>query len=77
MWLTCRSQTLCVSISDAAPRLLQENQKYLSQLTSLMQEAADEQAKSIVVSYMLCLLWETVKWQKHKCLKRQKASPIN
>ncbi|XP_063338618.1 inhibitor of nuclear factor kappa-B kinase subunit alpha-like [Pelmatolapia mariae] len=34
--------------SDAAPRLLQENQKYLSQLTSLMQEAADEQAKSIV-----------------------------
>ncbi|KAJ0060368.1 hypothetical protein NL108_010169 [Boleophthalmus pectinirostris] len=34
--------------SDAAPRLLQENQKYLSQLTSLMQEAADDQAKSIV-----------------------------
>ncbi|MEQ2212389.1 hypothetical protein XENOCAPTIV_030057 [Xenoophorus captivus] len=34
--------------SDAAPRLLQENQKYLSQLTNLMQEAADEQAKSIV-----------------------------
>ncbi|CAB1311998.1 unnamed protein product [Coregonus sp. 'balchen'] len=34
--------------SDAAPRLLQENQKYLSQLTSLMQEAADEQSKSIV-----------------------------
>uniref|UniRef100_A0A8C5HTL1 Inhibitor of nuclear factor kappa-B kinase subunit alpha n=1 Tax=Gouania willdenowi TaxID=441366 RepID=A0A8C5HTL1_GOUWI len=29
---------------------LSENQKYLSQLTSLMQEAADEQAKSIVVS---------------------------
>uniref|UniRef100_A0A8C6TLZ6 Inhibitor of nuclear factor kappa-B kinase subunit alpha n=1 Tax=Neogobius melanostomus TaxID=47308 RepID=A0A8C6TLZ6_9GOBI len=37
-------------ILDAAPRLLQENQKYLSQLTSLMQEAADEQAKSMVVS---------------------------
>uniref|UniRef100_A0A8C8IYR6 Inhibitor of nuclear factor kappa-B kinase subunit alpha n=1 Tax=Oncorhynchus tshawytscha TaxID=74940 RepID=A0A8C8IYR6_ONCTS len=37
--------------SDAAPRLLQENQKYLSQLTSLMQEAADEQSKSIVVSW--------------------------
>ncbi|XP_061561731.1 inhibitor of nuclear factor kappa-B kinase subunit alpha-like [Phycodurus eques] len=34
--------------SDAAPRLLQETQKYLSQLTSLMQEAADEQAKSMV-----------------------------
>ncbi|XP_034049586.1 inhibitor of nuclear factor kappa-B kinase subunit alpha-like isoform X2 [Thalassophryne amazonica] len=34
--------------SDAAPRLLQENHKYLSQLTSLMQETADEQAKSIV-----------------------------
>ncbi|CAB1337936.1 unnamed protein product, partial [Coregonus sp. 'balchen'] len=34
--------------SDAAPRLLQENQKYLSQLTSLMQEAADEQSKSVV-----------------------------
>ncbi|XP_014839470.1 PREDICTED: inhibitor of nuclear factor kappa-B kinase subunit alpha-like [Poecilia mexicana] len=34
--------------SDGAPRLLQENQKYLSQLTNLMQEAADEQAKSIV-----------------------------
>ncbi|KAG8008775.1 Inhibitor of nuclear factor kappa-B kinase subunit alpha, partial [Nibea albiflora] len=34
--------------SDAAPRLLQENQKYLTQLTSLMQEAADEQTKSIV-----------------------------
>uniref|UniRef100_A0A665VR63 Inhibitor of nuclear factor kappa-B kinase subunit alpha n=1 Tax=Echeneis naucrates TaxID=173247 RepID=A0A665VR63_ECHNA len=46
------SQRVCVSfpLSDAAPRLLQENQKYLSQLTSLMQEAADEQAKSIVVS---------------------------
>lgn len=29
---------------------MQENQKYLSQLTSLMQEAADEQTKSIVVS---------------------------
>uniref|UniRef100_A0A7N8Y9X3 Inhibitor of nuclear factor kappa-B kinase subunit alpha n=1 Tax=Mastacembelus armatus TaxID=205130 RepID=A0A7N8Y9X3_9TELE len=41
--------------SDAAPRLLQENQKYLSQLTSLMQEAADEQAKSIVVSYSVVL----------------------
>lgn len=40
---------LCV-VSDAAPRLLQENQRYLSQLTSLMQEAADEQTKSIVVS---------------------------
>lgn len=37
--------------SDAAPRLLQENQRYLSQLTSLMQEAADEQSKSIVVSW--------------------------
>ncbi|KAK0146261.1 Inhibitor of nuclear factor kappa-B kinase subunit alpha [Merluccius polli] len=35
--------------SDAAPRLLQENQRYLSQLTSLMQDAAEEQAKSIVV----------------------------
>ncbi|XP_019730013.1 inhibitor of nuclear factor kappa-B kinase subunit alpha-like isoform X1 [Hippocampus comes] len=34
--------------SDAAPRLLQETQKYLSQLTSLMQEAVDEQAKSMV-----------------------------
>uniref|UniRef100_A0A665VQZ2 Inhibitor of nuclear factor kappa-B kinase subunit alpha n=1 Tax=Echeneis naucrates TaxID=173247 RepID=A0A665VQZ2_ECHNA len=46
------SPLFCVSfpLSDAAPRLLQENQKYLSQLTSLMQEAADEQAKSIVVS---------------------------
>lgn len=39
--------------SDAAPRLLQENQRYLSQLTSLMQEAADEQSKSIVVSSSL------------------------
>uniref|UniRef100_A0A3Q3LBL3 Inhibitor of nuclear factor kappa-B kinase subunit alpha n=1 Tax=Mastacembelus armatus TaxID=205130 RepID=A0A3Q3LBL3_9TELE len=43
------------SVFDAAPRLLQENQKYLSQLTSLMQEAADEQAKSIVVSYSVVL----------------------
>ncbi|XP_061731882.1 inhibitor of nuclear factor kappa-B kinase subunit alpha-like isoform X1 [Nerophis ophidion] len=34
--------------SDAAPRLLQETHKYLSQLTSLMQEAADEQAHSMV-----------------------------
>lgn len=50
--------SLCmrVAFSDAAPRLLQENQKYLSQLTSLMQEAADEQAKSIVVS-PLVLIW--------------------
>lgn len=39
--------------SDAAPRLLQENQRYLSQLTSLMQEATDEQSKSIVVSSCL------------------------
>lgn len=39
--------------SDAAPRLLQENQKYLSQLTSLMQEAAEEQTKSIVVSSLV------------------------
>lgn len=37
--------------SDAAPRLLEENQRYLSQLTSLMQEAADDQARSIVVSF--------------------------
>lgn len=43
---------MCFS-SDAAPRLLQENQKYLSQLTSLMQEAADDQAKSIVVSSLV------------------------
>lgn len=44
--------------SDGAPRLLQENQKYLSQLTNLMQEAADEQAKSIVVSswLMFCFM---------------------
>lgn len=41
---------MCFPLSDAAPRLLQENQRYLSQLTSLMQEAADEQTKSIVVS---------------------------
>lgn len=41
--------SLC-DFSDAAPRLLQENQRYISQLTSLMQEAADEQTKSIVVS---------------------------
>uniref|UniRef100_A0A8C2WM69 Inhibitor of nuclear factor kappa-B kinase subunit alpha n=1 Tax=Cyclopterus lumpus TaxID=8103 RepID=A0A8C2WM69_CYCLU len=34
---------------DAAPRLLQENERYLSQLTSLMHEATDEQTKSIVV----------------------------
>ncbi|XP_034413896.1 inhibitor of nuclear factor kappa-B kinase subunit alpha-like [Cyclopterus lumpus] len=34
--------------SDAAPRLLQENERYLSQLTSLMHEATDEQTKSIV-----------------------------
>uniref|UniRef100_A0A8D3ADZ3 Inhibitor of nuclear factor kappa-B kinase subunit alpha n=1 Tax=Scophthalmus maximus TaxID=52904 RepID=A0A8D3ADZ3_SCOMX len=39
--------------SDAAPRLLQENQKYLSQLTSLMQEAAVDQTNSIVVSSLL------------------------
>uniref|UniRef100_A0A8D3D1P6 Inhibitor of nuclear factor kappa-B kinase subunit alpha n=1 Tax=Scophthalmus maximus TaxID=52904 RepID=A0A8D3D1P6_SCOMX len=38
---------------DAAPRLLQENQKYLSQLTSLMQEAAVDQTNSIVVSSLL------------------------
>ena len=52
-WLDAHRLSVCVcvcSVSDAAPRLLQENQKYLSQLTSLMQEAADEQAKSIVVS---------------------------
>lgn len=49
---------MCVwfPFSDAAPRLLQENQKYLSQLTSLMQEAADEQAKSIVVSSLVLYL---------------------
>lgn len=45
------SLSLPAPSSDAAPRLLQENQKYLSQLTSLMQEAADEQSKSVVVSY--------------------------
>lgn len=48
MWLN--SRFMCFPLSDAAPRLLQENQRYLSQLTSLMQEAADEQTKSIVVS---------------------------
>uniref|UniRef100_A0A674N4E1 Inhibitor of nuclear factor kappa-B kinase subunit alpha n=1 Tax=Takifugu rubripes TaxID=31033 RepID=A0A674N4E1_TAKRU len=47
--LCCHSPAVNV-LSDAAPRLLQENQRYLSQLTSLMQEAADEQSKSIVVS---------------------------
>lgn len=45
------SLSLPAPSSDAAPRLLQENQRYLSQLTSLMQEAADEQSKSIVVSW--------------------------
>uniref|UniRef100_A0AAQ4PTD4 Inhibitor of nuclear factor kappa-B kinase subunit alpha n=1 Tax=Gasterosteus aculeatus aculeatus TaxID=481459 RepID=A0AAQ4PTD4_GASAC len=41
--------TVCVCpFSDAAPRLLQENERYLCQLTSLMQEATDEQTKSIV-----------------------------
>ncbi len=57
MWLSHGKQSVCVCLcvffSDAAPRLLQENQKYLSQLTSLMQEAADEQTKSIVVSLRL------------------------
>ncbi|XP_077595361.1 inhibitor of nuclear factor kappa-B kinase subunit alpha-like isoform X2 [Stigmatopora nigra] len=33
---------------DAAPRLLQETHKYLDHLNSLMREAADEQAKSMV-----------------------------
>ncbi|XP_077482197.1 inhibitor of nuclear factor kappa-B kinase subunit alpha-like [Stigmatopora argus] len=33
---------------DAAPRLLEETHKYLSHLNSLMREAADEQAKSMV-----------------------------
>ena len=49
-------------VSDAAPRLLQENQKYLCQLTSLMQEAADEQANSIVVSPLLskALVWISI-----------------
>uniref|UniRef100_A0A672YFV6 Inhibitor of nuclear factor kappa-B kinase subunit alpha n=1 Tax=Sphaeramia orbicularis TaxID=375764 RepID=A0A672YFV6_9TELE len=45
---------------DAAPRLLQENQKYLSQLTSLMQEAADEQAKSQVFLFYRGLLCQRV-----------------
>lgn len=46
--------TVCVCpFSDAAPRLLQENERYLCQLTSLMQEATDEQTKSIVVSSLM------------------------
>uniref|UniRef100_A0A3Q3EMD0 Inhibitor of nuclear factor kappa-B kinase subunit alpha n=1 Tax=Labrus bergylta TaxID=56723 RepID=A0A3Q3EMD0_9LABR len=53
--IACVSRSACsltalVRVDDAAPRLLQENQKYLSQLTSLMQDAADDQTKSIVVS---------------------------
>uniref|UniRef100_A0A3Q0S2C3 Inhibitor of nuclear factor kappa-B kinase subunit alpha n=1 Tax=Amphilophus citrinellus TaxID=61819 RepID=A0A3Q0S2C3_AMPCI len=52
--IACVSKSASIiSSPDAAPRLLQENQRYLSQLTSLMQEAADEQAKSIVVSSLL------------------------
>lgn len=59
--LCCDSPAVHV-LSDAAPRLLQENQRYLSQLTSLMQEAADEQSKSIVVSSCLtCCCSHTVK----------------
>ncbi|XP_061665847.1 inhibitor of nuclear factor kappa-B kinase subunit alpha-like isoform X1 [Syngnathoides biaculeatus] len=46
--------------SDAAPRLLQETQKYLSQLTSLMQEAADEQAKSMVAQDWSWTKYETL-----------------
>ncbi|MFT7807156.1 inhibitor of nuclear factor kappa-B kinase subunit alpha [Arapaima gigas] len=34
--------------SDAVTHLLEENQKYLQQLTSLMQETSDEQSKSMV-----------------------------
>ncbi|XP_015201935.1 inhibitor of nuclear factor kappa-B kinase subunit alpha isoform X2 [Lepisosteus oculatus] len=34
--------------SDSVPRLLEENQMYLSQLTSLMQETTEEQVKSIM-----------------------------
>lgn len=51
--------SLSVPFSDAAPRLLQENQKYLTQLTSLMQEAADDQNKSIVVSSLALFCGES------------------
>ncbi|KAK7919429.1 hypothetical protein WMY93_010713 [Mugilogobius chulae] len=54
--------------SDAAPRLLQENQKYLSQLTSLMQEAADDQAKSIVDQD-----WSWTKYESLTKLKKRNA----
>uniref|UniRef100_A0A1A8F6X5 Inhibitor of nuclear factor kappa-B kinase subunit alpha n=1 Tax=Nothobranchius korthausae TaxID=1143690 RepID=A0A1A8F6X5_9TELE len=54
--------------SDAAPRLLQENQRYLSQLTSLMQEASDEQAKSIVDQD-----WSWTKYETLTKLKKQNA----
>uniref|UniRef100_A0A7N6BS22 Inhibitor of nuclear factor kappa-B kinase subunit alpha n=1 Tax=Anabas testudineus TaxID=64144 RepID=A0A7N6BS22_ANATE len=50
---------------DAAPRLLQENQKYLSQLTSLMQGAADDQAKSIVVSSLVLTVGLWFKFSYH------------
>uniref|UniRef100_A0A3Q3VQP5 Inhibitor of nuclear factor kappa-B kinase subunit alpha n=1 Tax=Mola mola TaxID=94237 RepID=A0A3Q3VQP5_MOLML len=53
IWLQAScDETLCV-YSDAAPQLLQENQRYLSQLTSLMKESTDEHTKSIVVSSLV------------------------
>ncbi|MBN3294933.1 IKKA kinase, partial [Amia calva] len=48
--------------SDSVPRLLEENQKYLSQLTSLMQETVDDQAKSIMD--------QDWKWTKYESLDR-------
>ncbi|KAE8283936.1 Inhibitor of nuclear factor kappa-B kinase subunit alpha [Larimichthys crocea] len=69
--------------SDAAPRLLQENQKYLTQLTSLMQEAADDQNKSIVVSSLALFCGERPRLEldeirnfNHKVKKEKRVSTV-
>lgn len=42
--------TLNHSVYSETVNLLEENQKYLSQLTSLLQETAEEKSESIMVS---------------------------
>ncbi len=40
----------CLFCRDSVNHLLEENQRYLSQLTSLLQETTEEKSESIIVS---------------------------
>uniref|UniRef100_A0A8C9VKU9 Inhibitor of nuclear factor kappa-B kinase subunit alpha n=1 Tax=Scleropages formosus TaxID=113540 RepID=A0A8C9VKU9_SCLFO len=54
------SKAQCIQMAyfhDAVSHLLEENQKYLSQLTSLLQETSEEQSKSMVVSDRLYMIF--------------------